>query len=198
MSHVKEIKQKQELQAKFQLAINSTTNHVANWLTPLKSNVSQITETSNSNNDFFDLPIISGGSGLSLSKDDIDEENINTIGEYIKSGKSISSLNKKKQQQQKSINGSMYKIQKTDSKALGALRNKMKNGNRLKQRDSLQNQYQRTGQRQGSIKNGGGGAAAANNGNNDNDSDSDEEIVQKSAPKKNFSLLIDSKIKKRK
>lgn len=172
MSHVKEIKQKQELQAKLQLAMNSTSNHVANWLKPLNTNQT----SSSSNNDFMNLPIISGGSGLSLSTESIDTSDINTIGEYIKSGKSVSSLNKKKKQ---SITNPLNRVHKTDSKALNALRNKMKNSNRMKQS-------------QGTIR-----KDTVKNTVNDSDSD-EEEIIQKSAPKKNSGLLIDSKIKKRK
>lgn len=187
MSHVKEIKEKQALQAKFQLAINSTTNHVSSWLKPLKTtNQDSSSSSTASNNEFFDLPIISGGSGLALSSDLHNKENINTIGDYVKSGKSLSSLNKKKTQQ-RSIH-QIHKVHKDDSKALGALRNKMKKSSRLKQRDQLmQPKLQAKPQQQ-----------QHNHQSNSNDSDSDEEIVQKSAPKKNFSLMIDSKIKKKK
>ena len=188
MSHVKEIKEKQALQAKFQLAINSTTNHVSSWLKPLKTTNQDSSSSSStvSNNDFFDLPIISGGSGLALSSDAHNKEDINTIGDYVKSGKSLSSLNKKKTQQ-RSIH-QIHKVHKDDSKALGALRNKMKNSSRLKQRDQLmQPKLQAKPQQQ-----------QHNHQSNSNDSHSDEEIVQKSAPKKNFSLMIDSKIKKKK
>ncbi len=187
MSHVKEIKEKQALQAKFQLAINSTTNHVSSWLKPLKTtNQDSSSSSTVSNNDFFDLPIISGGSGLALSSDLHNKEDINTIGDYVKSGKSLSSLNKKKTQQ-RSIH-QIHKVHKDDSKALSSLRNKMKNSSRLKQRDQLvqPKPQARPQQQQHSHQ------------PIFNDSDSDEEIVQKSAPKKNFSLMIDSKIKKKK
>ncbi len=187
MSHVKEIKEKQALQAKFQLAINSTTNHVSSWLKPLKTtNQDSSSSSTVSNNDFFDLPIISGGSGLALSSDLHNKEDINTIGDYVKSGKSLSSLNKKKTQQRPIHQ--VHKVHKDDSKALSSLRNEMKNSSRLKQRDQLvQPKLQAKPQQQ-----------QHNHQSNSNDSDSDEEIVQKSAPKKNFSLMIDSKIKKKK
>lgn len=188
MSRVKEIKEKQALQAKFQLAINSTTNHVFSWLKPLKTTNQDSSSSSStvSNNDFFDLPIISGGSGLALSSDAHNKEDINTIGDYVKSGKSLSSLNKKKTQQ-RSIH-QIHKVHKDDSKALSTLRNKMKNSSRLKQRDQwVQPKPQARPQQQ-----------QHSHQPISNDSDSDEEIVQKSAPKKNFSLMIDSKIKKKK
>ncbi|CCH44790.1 hypothetical protein BN7_4358 [Wickerhamomyces ciferrii] len=186
MSHAKEIKQKQELQARFQLAVSSTQNHVANWLNTSNSTISS--SSSSSNNDFFNLPIISGGSGLSLSSltSDKSSDDINTIGEYIKTGKSVSSLNKKKQLNSKSKLLNMNKVNiQNDSKALNALRNKMKNSNRSKHNQQIRQVPTSLNKK-------------SSNSNNNDDSDSDDDMIQKAAPKKKFNLLIDSKIKKRK
>lgn len=185
MSHAKEIKEKQALQARFQLAINSTSNHVSSWLKPSISSKPETTSSniSNTNDDFLNLPIISGGSGLSLTTDSHVQEDINTIGEYIKSGKSLSSLNKKRNQQSQRSISQLHKVHKTDSKALSSLRNKMKNSTRSNQRGK-ENTHFKSQQLNRQVE-------------RNNDSDSDDEVVQKSAPKKNFTLMIDSKIKKK-
>ncbi|KAH3674201.1 hypothetical protein WICMUC_003443 [Wickerhamomyces mucosus] len=168
MSHVKEIKEKQHLQNLFQSAHSSTSSKISSWLKPKK--VSSEDLEPSSHNDFLQLPIISGASGLSLSL----EENVK-IGEYIQNG------NKKKP-----TSNSNKVSKRNESRSLEALRNKLKkNSNKIhKQNQNIHkmNQIQKN-------------LINSRNRANDNDSDSEEEV--KVTKKKKFGLLIDSKVKKR-
>lgn len=203
MSHAREIKEKQKLQALFQTAHAETTSKISSWLKPKKTKESKPTTTDtvtsasleplkSSHHDFLNLPIISGASGLSFT----DESDNVKIGEYLTNG------NKKK------ANTSQTKqvsVQRNDSKILEALRNKMKkNANKNIRNNQNHNQNNNPYANRNQIQAKGGSTGNSNNtnnhnhnNNNNNDSD-DEEEVRKTVKKKSFGLLIDSKINKKK
>lgn len=115
MSRVQEIKRKQEIQAKFQLAVGQSNQQALNWL-----GGSRASETTS--DEFLALPIVSDGRGLSLGGG-------STIGEFVSSGV--------KNQAATSVSaGKGVK----DSKALNALRNKMRDSSRAKQRNTTRPQ----------------------------------------------------------
>lgn len=167
------------------MALGKSTAHVSSWLSTSGSATqdSSISTVDNdpSKTDFFNLPIIGEGSGLSLGVDAAEEDQINTIGDYVKSGKSLASLKNKKQRKSRP-NGIQNRITKTDSKALNALRNKMRNTQRGTQKEkSATEQLLQKGKPQ-VIR------------STDSDDDDDDEVVQKST-KKSFTSFLDSKIK---
>jgi hypothetical protein len=190
MSHAKEIRQKKELQARFQLAVNSTSSLVSGWLKPAtasSSGTSSAIIDDPSKHAFFNLPIIGGSSGLSLeAPTDSESADISTIGDYVRTGKSLISLGNKKKGLDKP-NAKLKQSIAHQSKALSALQTKIRQSNTQKhKRDRstpIRNKQESSRTSRRAV---------------DNDSDSDEdEPVQKSAPKKSFGLLIDSKIRKR-
>lgn len=144
MSKAAEIKEKQELQAKIQRGFNSSTDKVSSWLREDSNsqNTVQSTKIDESKAQFFQLPVIQIGSGLSFENtEDLDNADIHTIGEFIQSDKKVSSLSKKKRSnkelQQKN---SIYRIRKDDSGAMVSLKHKIRNQERQKLWNSLPNQ----------------------------------------------------------
>lgn len=110
-----EIKKKEELQARFQLAVSQTNKKILNWLQPNDT----ISENHDEKQSFLSLPIIPQGSGLS----NIEKQN-NCIGDFINSDE-----NKLKQFQSNDVNKN---LRKPTSKPMMALMNKMRNSNRDK------------------------------------------------------------------
>ncbi|CAX41823.1 conserved hypothetical protein [Candida dubliniensis CD36] len=127
MSRRTEIKQKQELQARFQLAISANHQKALNWLPPLKSAAAAATTTtsasSNSNDinsstsddSFMDLQIIPQGSSLSKL------DNLQKIGDFINS-KDITKM--------KQSTTTITTNRAPKSKPMLALMNKMRDNNR--------------------------------------------------------------------
>lgn len=136
MSRSQEIKEKQALLAKFQHGFGNSTSKVLEWI----DGSSSVQEQENkSKDDFFQLPVIQIGSGLSFSDTkDINDTDIHTIGEFIKGDKKVSSLAKKKRTN-KDIQerNSVHRVRKDDSQAMVSLKNKIRNQQRQKIRNEL-------------------------------------------------------------
>lgn len=166
-----EIKKKEELQAKFQLAISHTNNKILNWLEP---NNNEIAHNDEEKNSFLNLPIIPQGSGLS----NIEKSN-KSIGDFINSDET-----KFKRLQDGNNSNS---LRKNNSKPMMALMNRMRNTNRDKAKKKGFNQNMNNPKQRANIQ----------NPSIDN-SDSDEELIAKTrSVKKGSNLLFESKIKKR-
>mmetsp|Transcript_4095 Transcript_4095/g.4012 ORF Transcript_4095/g.4012 Transcript_4095/m.4012 type:complete len:178 (+) Transcript_4095:124-657(+) len=167
-----EIKKKEELQAKFQLAISHTNNKILNWLEP---NNNEIAHNDEEKNSFLNLPIIPQGSGLS----NIEKSN-KSIGDFINSDET-------KFKRLQDGNNSNSSLRKNNSKPMMALMNRMRNTNRDKTKKKGFNQNMNSPKQRANIQ----------NPSIDN-SDSDEELIAKSrSVKKGSNLLFESKIKKR-
>ncbi|KHC34822.1 hypothetical protein W5O_04463 [Candida albicans Ca6] len=149
MSRRLEIKQKQELQARFQLAMSANNQKALNWLKPLKSTASTTStssETPNANNptsddSFMDLQIIP--QGASLSKLD----NLQKIGDFINS-KDITKM-KQSTTTTTTTASNLTSNRVTKSKPMLALMNKMRDSNRKNVR---QNQHHQQQQQQQSLR----------------------------------------------
>ncbi|CAR66010.1 DEHA2G20570p [Debaryomyces hansenii CBS767] len=166
-----EIKKKEELQARFQVAISQTNSKILNWLQPNN----EIVHDDKEKNSFFNLPIIPQGSGLS----NIDKSNRN-IGDFINSDET-------KFKQLQDGNHSNDNLRKTNSKPMMALMNKMRNTNRDKVKKRGSNQNMHTSKSKVKIQD-----------TNIDNSDSDEEMMAKNrSVKKGSNLLFESKIKKK-
>lgn len=146
MSRRAEIKQKQELQARFQLAMSANNQKALNWLKPLKSTASTTStssETPNANNptsddSFMDLQIIP--QGASLSKLD----NLQKIGDFINS-KDITKMKQSTTTTTTTTASNLTSNRVTKSKPMLALMNKMRDSNRKNVR---QNQHHHQQQQQ--------------------------------------------------
>jgi hypothetical protein len=178
---VREIKQKQDIQARFQLALGQSTTQVSSWLNPSASSHQETVDDDPSKSDFFALPIIADGSGLSLSDEINNDADINTIGDYVKSGKSLRSLRNKKKN---TPNG--HHIQRTDSRALNALKNKMRTSIRSRANEKVNQSISQQLLSKKTVKRIA------------NDSDSDDDIPVPKTTKKTFKSILDSKPAKRK
>lgn len=166
-----EIKKKEELQARFQVAISQTNSKILNWLQP---NSNEIVHEDKEKDSFFNLPIIPQGSGLS----NIDKSNRN-IGDFINSDET-------KFKQLQDGNNSNDSLRKTNSKPMMALMNKMRNTNRDKAKKKAFNQNMHTPKPKVKTQ------------DNIDNSDSDEEMITKNrSVKKGSNLLFESKIKKK-
>lgn len=148
------IKQQTELQNEFMSSVANTNKKILSWLQPLKqtgngnsplsSNVTAADKQSDQNNskgtDFFTLPIISGGSGLTL--DNESGLQINTIDDHIKNRKTIKYRNDNVHKYDALTAGSNKKanlqIQHNDSDSMKSLKNKLRKENVRKIR---QDQY---------------------------------------------------------
>lgn len=139
-----EIDEKQVLRAKFQHAVNETNTMVASWLGD--------SSKSDKHENFFQLPVMNPGSGLSLG----DKQEKGTIGDFVHG------YNVKKASHRQGVN-------KPESAALGALKNKMRNTKRAKVERPVEQ--------------------------NNSNSDSDEEV--KSFAKKGSNLFLDNMKKKK-
>lgn len=118
----KEIKAKEELQAQFQLAISKNNKRILSWLDTGKNGKEEPQSSadsydfSSSNNEFFDLPIVPNGSGLSS----VDSSSFK-VGSFINSEGDVNNL--KTQSSNVGKNGQ-------DSKAMAALKNNLRNKSR--------------------------------------------------------------------
>lgn len=192
MSRAQEIKDKLALQAKIQSSFQNDTAKVMSWLNPDAENkdgssglgVEQLNE---SKQEFFQLPVVQAGSGLSFqteavaSKSGSDSTDIHTIGEFMNSDKKVSSLAKKKKRKMDSeplSRDSIHKISKNDTKAMVALKHKMRKGVRQEIRKNIDK------------------ISELKTSRNDDDDDDDDEPKIEITKKKTFGLLFNGKKKK--
>ncbi|ODV95088.1 hypothetical protein PACTADRAFT_50912 [Pachysolen tannophilus NRRL Y-2460] len=132
-------------------------------------------------NNFFQLPVIRQGSGLSLDESSNNKEEINTIGDFINGNKKISLLNKKKPINNNNNNNSsgIYKkkiINQNDNRATIALKNKMRKTSREISKKNRELNFLTKP------------AIISNNDVIDDSSDEEEKIVK--STKKKINLLI--------
>lgn len=205
MSRRLEIKQKQELQARFQLAMSANNQKALNWLKPLKSTASTTStssETPNANNptsddSFMDLQIIP--QGASLSKLD----NLQKIGDFINS-KDITKMKQSTTTTTTASNLTSNRV--TKSKPMLALMNKMRDSNRKNVRQNQHHQQQQ--QQSTSSINGKSNKpmipnksqSIVKNYNNEEEDDDDEEddedsrAIRSRTVKKGSNLLLENKL----
>lgn len=196
LNNRKDIKQKEELQAQFQLAISKANETVLSWLRPGQVNSTLDTDLSVDALQFLNLPVIPLGQGLSLSESNEDDEsNIHTIGDFINGDKKLSSLAKKKRagatlsDRINRINN-RHKISKNDNRALVGLKNKLRNDTRNQVRrdnniaQSRNNSVTRSAQKTRVT-------------DDDDDEDEDEKHLDQRNTKKGSGLLFDTRTKKR-
>lgn len=206
MSRRSEIKQKQELQARFQLAMSANNQKALNWLKPLKSTASTTStssETLNANNptsddSFMDLQIIP--QGASLSKLD----NLQKIGDFINS----KDITKMKQSTTTTTASNLTSNRVTKSKPMLALMNKMRDSNRKNVRQNQHHQQQQQQQSTSSINGKSNKPMIPNksqsivkNYNNEEEEDDDDEeddedsrAIRSRTVKKGSSLLLENKL----
>ncbi|CAB4256124.1 similar to Saccharomyces cerevisiae YGR251W Essential protein required for maturation of 18S rRNA [Maudiozyma barnettii] len=149
MSRAKEIQEKLALNAKLQIALNSNTSKVLSWLDSDKDDDNKkrqsddvdngkaytIKDLEDSKKMFFQLPVVQIGSGLSMGDNDSGDNegstDIHTIGEFVNSNKKISSLAKKKKRSEHlNERNNIYRVAKDDTRAMVALKNKIRSGRR--------------------------------------------------------------------
>lgn len=198
MSRAREIQEKLDLQAKIQLSLSNQSSKVVSWLNP--STNANANANANAENDelktsqldFFQLPVIQVGSGLNM-EDDNDQQtqsDIHTIGEFIKSDKKVASLAKKRQYKQSAdskqsyVRNNIHRIAKDDTKAMVALKRKM--------RKEIINKNRNT-------KESATTTSTTDTNNDDSSDDEDRHSKHKqTAKKKTMGLLFQSKKGKRK
>ena len=138
MSRAKEIKEKEQLQAKLALAFSQKRKTVLSWLGDDKSQDGDVTESEK--NSFLSLPVMSAGALLNLNdatSNRITSDNkkeIGTIGEFLKGDRKVSSLTKKRSNNNTSGMNSNFNVNKNDNKATIAFKNKMRDDSRKKLR----------------------------------------------------------------
>lgn len=139
MSRAKEIKDNLALQAKIQNSFQNNTATVMSWLNPDTKNNSSAgigeEQLNESKEEFFQLPVVQAGSGLSFQTEAVsaisgsESTDIHTIGEFMNSDKKVSSLAKKKKRKTDSVmtsRESIHKISRNDTRAMVALKHKMR------------------------------------------------------------------------
>ncbi|SCU90061.1 LAMI_0E00452g1_1 [Lachancea mirantina] len=198
MSRAKEISERLSLQVHIQANLQNKKLKVSQWLVDAQAANSSGPEhekendgRTDSQNSFYDLPVIGIGSGLNLdtSGNDSNSNDISTIGEFIDSGKKVSSLTKKKVSKVRGpiSKNSIHQNDAQDSRAMIALKRKMRKGHSQELRNRL------------SVKAGleTGVPKLVNEEINQLSSDDDEgERIEKTAPK-SFGLLFAAKTKKK-
>lgn len=175
MSRSKEIQEKLDLQAKLQRSFGRNTKRVLGWLGTEKA--VDTTELNNSKAAFFTLPVMQTGSGLNLNPvaNTANRDDIHTVGEFIQSEKKVSSLSKKRRPQHNSQSSGIHRISKDDTRAMVALKRKM----RQNQREDVR---QKTVQATPDTK--------EQNGHNDESEDEDDDRPVQKTSKKSFGLLF--------
>ncbi|SCW03874.1 LAFE_0H00936g1_1 [Lachancea fermentati] len=188
MSRAKEIKEKLALQAQLQSSFNDTNLQVSKWLDGVDSTGDK-NDVAQSKASFYQLPVIGIGSGLVFDDKSDDKEDISTIGEFIDSKKKVASLAKKKKRNvnQEAKNNGLYTSSANDTKAMTALKRKIRKDYREK---TLRSEVKESVPASSTSK-------GKNEFPNDSEEDSDEDPKVEKVAKKSFGLLFDGK-KKRK
>ncbi|CAI4063995.1 hypothetical protein SUVZ_07G4750 [Saccharomyces uvarum] len=199
MSRAKDIQERLNLQAKLQSTFSNNTATVLDWLNDSEERnkrkdhtdpehdklTEDYKELEDSKKAFFELPVVQIGSGLHFkTEDDLStKEDIRTIGEFIESDKKVSSLAKKKKRNDQGLQrNDMYRITKDDTKAMVALKRKMRKGEKEGLRKKQEVPARSTPNSYGSS----------------DEDDKDMERVPQKSTKKTFGLLFDKKKKNRK
>ncbi|KAK6462537.1 hypothetical protein DFJ63DRAFT_319355 [Scheffersomyces coipomensis] len=184
MSRRKEIKEKEELQARFQYAVSQSNSLVLDWLKPVEaSHNTQSASTDSIHDSFYNLPIIPNGGSLSSLKDD---DNTLSIGEFMKSNdKEFKNLKKDSD------------ANRVTSKPMLALMNKTRDSTRekIKQKHNNNNNNNNNfrDRRQPNYTNNRSNVASGKKVEEDSDSD-DDKILQSRSVKKGSNMLLESKL----
>ncbi|CAI4471817.1 AIF_collapsed_G0019440.mRNA.1.CDS.1 [Saccharomyces cerevisiae] len=196
MSRAKELQEKLNLQAKLQSTFSNNTAAVLDWLKESdETGISNDTERNKQLKDhkeledgkkaFFKLPVLQIGSGLHFrTQDDASaKEDIHTIGEFIEGDKKVSSLAKKKKRSDPGLQrNNMYRITKDDTKAMIALKRKMRKG----EKEGLRKKQEHSK------------SSVSNSYSASDEEDEDVGTIPQKSTKKKFGLLFDKKKKARK
>ncbi|CCD23123.1 Nop19p NDAI_0B00890 [Naumovozyma dairenensis CBS 421] len=201
MSRAQEIQEKLDLQAKLQLALSNKSSKVAAWLESStdetkdrSKEIEDAKELEDSKNAFFNLPVVQIGSGLHFAYNETSKDDIHTIGEFINSDKKISSLSKKKKRNEPTdVRNDIYRIAKDDTKAMVALKRKMRHGQKMALRQDLAESVNKKTSVEPESRN-------TSNAKNDAHSSSDDEADMRNqkSTKKTFGLLFNGNKKRRK
>ncbi|SCU81578.1 LAME_0B07756g1_1 [Lachancea meyersii CBS 8951] len=196
MSRAKEIEEKLGLQASLQAVFNNNKLKAFEWLqTDVGGECSK--DLTSSKASFYQLPVVAVGAGLSFDQDSPaaggSGEEIATVGEFIQSDKKVSSLAKKKKRKAGSdqlakSTGGIHKINADDTRAMIALKRKMKNSHRGEIREKLEHEEINKPRK----------ATEHEHGAQSSDSDANDEPRVEKTKKKSFGLLFQGKQKKRK
>lgn len=185
MSRAKEIQEKLDLQAKLQGSFGANTSKVLSWLDKDAAGGSaDTTDLNNSKAAFFTLPVMQTGSGLNLSLATgslTNKDDIHTVGEFIQSEKKVSSLSKKRRPNHTAQTTGIHRISKDDTRAMVALKRKMRQTQRESVRQSVQAQNVQNSDPKGRDH------------EPEDDSDSDEDRPVSKVSKKAFGLLFNNK-----
>ncbi|AAS52981.1 AER300Cp [Eremothecium gossypii ATCC 10895] len=187
MSNSKDIKDRQRLQATLQAAFSEKAARVEEWLGSA-SDSGPSTDLSESRQAFLKLPVVQIGGGLRFDTQAAtqDTNSIHTLGDFVTGNKSLSTLAKKKQAAQPSSKqNSIYRVDKEDTKAMVALKQKMKNQRRSQLHERI-------------VETAPSETPAQERGTADDDDsdDSDEAPVEKMTKKKVGLLFLDKKRKR--
>ncbi|SMN22379.1 similar to Saccharomyces cerevisiae YGR251W NOP19 Essential protein required for maturation of 18S rRNA [Maudiozyma saulgeensis] len=212
MSRAKEIQEKLALNAKLQIALNSNTSKVLSWLGgeqdeeknkdsngTKNEQAYNIKDLEDSKKMFFQLPVVQIGSGLSIgdSTDNEGSTDIHTIGEFVKSNKKVSSLAKKKKRSEHlNERNNIYRVAKDDTRAMVALKNKIRTGRREDIRRNGPSSNARNGTTNTVNNNRGSSKDSANESGDE--SSEDEAIRKITHSKKSVNLLFNGKKRGRK
>lgn len=185
MSRRQEIKRKEELQARFQLAISNNNQKALSWLKPHKDSSSTKLENveDGTEDSFLNLQIVPQGLSLSCKKN----ENNQKIGEFLSSkdiSKSKHQLNQ--QQQQQGIRN------KTNSKPMLALMNKLRDNNRKNIQQNHKSAQLLSNKKKFEVRK----QKPSNLSEDEDDEDEDELDIRSRSAKKGSSLLLEQKLNK--
>ena len=211
MSRAKEIQEKLALNAKLQEALSSNTSKVLSWLDggkdekdtsessyKEKHQAYSIKDLEDSKKMFFELPVVQIGSGLNMGESDANNDasaDIHTIGEFVKSNKKISSLAKKKKRSENlNERNNIYRVAKDDTRAMVALKNKIRSG----KREEMRRNGAVESRKQGDAKDSKYTSNRSKQEEADDESSDDDRDRKPVAAKKSVNLLFGSKKKGKK
>lgn len=190
MAHRRENQEKLAFQAKLRDSFNTVNSTVLSWLGGEQESNGRPQDLNRSKQEFFTLPLVSTGAGLSFN-DSKQSEDINTVGEFVNSDKKVKTLSKKRRKpqdksQNNTANGNnLYKVSKEDTKAMLALKRKMRKGKIEEMRQDPSGITEKLEQKTQQLP-----------ATQDTDSEDDPPIEK--TQKKSFGLLFDNPKKKRK
>lgn len=118
----KEIKEKESLQLKFQLALSQNNKNIQSWLPSSNTASTGLIESESTDRQLFlNLPIVANGAGLFVLEDD---EKNRTVGDFLQA-----------EGTPKNVKPENVKDIRNGSKAMAALMNRMRTDNRKNLRD---------------------------------------------------------------
>lgn len=189
MVHRKENQERLALQAKLRNSFSSINSTVQSWLGGDQESNGGLEELNRSKKEFFTLPLVATGTGLSFN-DMKHSTDINTVGEFVQSDKKVKTLaNKKRKPQHRSEpnnnSSNLYKVSKDDTKAMLALKRRIRKGKLEEMKQDPSNVTGKLEQKKQPVV------------AQDSESEEDEPRIEKTQ-KKSFELFFDNQKKKKK